>query len=43
MLAPVVVLGFFAGVKVVQFINNDLYRKFILVVTGIGAIFILAQ
>jgi len=43
MLAPVVVLGFFAGVKVVQYINNDLYRKFILVVTGIGAIFILAQ
>ena len=40
-LSPAIALGFVSGVRVVQYINNDLYRKFILVVTGLGAVFIL--
>ncbi len=40
-LSPAIALGFLSGVRVVRYINNDLYRKFILVVTGIGAVFIL--
>jgi uncharacterized membrane protein YfcA len=41
LLSPAIALGFFSGVRVVKLINNDLYRKFILVVTGVGAVFIL--
>jgi uncharacterized membrane protein YfcA len=40
-LVPVVIAGFFAGIQLVKLINNDLYRKFILAVTAIGAIIIL--
>tara|TARA_R110001583_G_scaffold15058_3_gene62419 strand:+ start:3812 stop:4558 length:747 start_codon:yes stop_codon:yes gene_type:complete len=40
-LIPGVILGFFVGVKIVKLINNEIYRKFILVVTAIGAIIIL--
>jgi uncharacterized membrane protein YfcA len=40
-LSPAIALGFFTGVRLVKLINNDLYRKFILVVTGVGAVFIL--
>lgn len=40
-LSPAIALGFLSGVRVVKLINNDLYRKFILVVTGVGAVFIL--
>ena len=40
-LSPAIALGFFSGVRLVKRINNDLYRKFILVVTGVGAVFIL--
>ncbi len=40
-LSPAIALGFYFGVRVVKRINNDLYRKFILVVTGVGAVFIL--
>ena len=41
LLSPAIALGFFFGVRVVKQINNELYRKFILVVTGVGAVFIL--
>ena len=41
LLSPAIALGFFSGVRVVKLINNNLYRKFILVVTGVGAVFIL--
>lgn len=40
-LVPGVLIGFFTGVQLVKLINNDLYRKFILAVTAIGAITIL--
>ena len=43
LLSPAIALGFFSGVRVVKWINNDLYRKFILVVTGLGALFILVN
>lgn len=42
-LFPVVLLGFFAGVFLVKKIDNELYRKFILLVTALGAIFILLK
>jgi uncharacterized membrane protein YfcA len=41
LLSPAIALGFLAGVKVVKRINNDWYRRFILIVTGAGAVFIL--
>lgn len=40
-LIPAILIGFFAGISLVKLINNELYRKFILVVTAIGAIIIL--
>ncbi len=40
-LIPGVVVGFFVGIQLVKLIHNDLYRKFILAVTAIGAITIL--
>ena len=40
-LVPGVLLGFFIGIQLVKLIHNDLYRKFILLVTAIGAITIL--
>ncbi len=40
-LVPGVILGFFIGVKIVKLINNQVYRKFILIVTAIGAVIIL--
>ena len=40
-LFPALVLGFFLGTRVLKYINDALYRKFILVVTAIGAIAIL--
>ena len=42
-LFPALLLGFFVGAKVLKFINDSLYRKFILVVTAIGAIAILLK
>lgn len=42
-LAPAIFLGFLVGVWVVRLFSNELYRKFILLVTAIGAIFILAN
>lgn len=40
-LIPIIVLGFFLGIYLVKLINNELYRKFIIVVTAIGALIIL--
>ena len=40
-LSPAILLGFYAGIRIVKLFSNDLYRKFILLVTGIGAIFML--
>lgn len=43
MLSPVLVVGFFLGVRIVKLINNDLYRKLVLVVTAAGALIILLR
>ena len=40
-LAPLVVLGFYSGTKVVHRISETGYRKFLLIVTTIGALLIL--
>ena len=40
-LAPAIVVGFLLGIKLVQIINNDLYRKLVLLVTAVGALIIL--
>lgn len=40
-LAPAIVIGFFLGIKLLKRINNDLYRKLVLLVTAAGALIIL--
>ena len=40
-LFPAIVIGFYMGIKLVRIINNDLYRKMVLLVTAIGALIIL--
>ncbi len=40
-LIPAIILGFITGIKLVKLINNELYRKFIIVVTAIGALILL--
>jgi len=40
-LIPTIVLGFYLGAKLVKVISNELYRKFVLLITAAGAIFIL--
>jgi uncharacterized membrane protein YfcA len=40
-LAPAIIIGFFLGIKLVKRINNDLYRKLVLLVTAAGALIIL--
>ena len=40
-LVPGVIIGFLVGVQLVKLIRNDVYRKFILVVTAAGAVTIL--
>lgn len=40
-LLPAIPLGFFLGVRLVKLINNDIYRKLVLIVTAVGAIIIL--
>lgn len=42
-LLPGVMLGFIAGLKVVKLFKEDQYRKFILVMTAIGALVMLLQ
>ena len=39
-LIPAVVIGFFLGVKLVSYINEKMYRNFLLVATAVGAIII---
>jgi len=41
LLIPGVIIGFFTGVSLVKLINNSNYRKFIFVITAVGAILIL--
>ncbi len=41
LLSPAIILGFFLGIRLVKLINNDLYRKLVLIVTAIGALIIL--
>jgi len=38
---PILMLGFFVGVKLVKKISNNNYRKFILIVTAIGGLILL--
>lgn len=40
-LIPAILVGFIAGVYLVKLINNAAYRKFILIVTAVGALIIL--
>ena len=40
-LIPVVILGFFIGVKVVKLISNLNYRRFILIITALGGVIML--
>ncbi|PKQ44996.1 sulfite exporter TauE/SafE family protein [Confluentibacter flavum] len=42
-LVPAVVIGFFIGAYVVKLISNVNYRRFIFIVTGIGAIILLLR
>lgn len=41
LLSPAIILGFFLGIRLVKIINNDLYRKLVLLVTAAGAAIIL--
>jgi hypothetical protein len=40
-LVPAIIVGFFLGIKIVKLINNEMYRKFIILVTAIGALILL--
>ncbi|MBT8317849.1 MAG: sulfite exporter TauE/SafE family protein [Lutibacter sp.] len=40
-LAPAIIIGFYTGIKLVKLIDNQLYRKFIIIVTAAGALLIL--
>jgi len=40
---PAIFIGFFTGVSIVKLINNENYRKFILIATAIGALLILVK
>jgi uncharacterized membrane protein YfcA len=40
-LAPIVVIGFFIGVRIVSYFNDKAYRNFILIVTALAAILLL--
>lgn len=42
-LIPAIIIGFFVGTQLVKKINSNDYRKFILIVTAIGAILILVK
>ena len=43
MMAPMIIIGFFLGIRILKSINNDLYRKLVLIVTAIGAAIILLK
>ena len=40
-LIPGILIGFFTGVTLVKLLNNEVYRKFIIIVTAVGALLIL--
>ena len=40
-LIPAVIMGFFIGLKLVSYFNEEFYRKFLLIATAIGAILII--
>ena len=40
-LLPIIIFGFYTGIKLVKLINNQWYRKFIILVTAVGALLIL--
>ena len=42
-LIPAVITGFFTGVTIIKLVNNDAYRKFILIATAVGALLILIK
>ena len=42
-LAPLVVIGFFIGVRIVSFFNDQSYRNFILIVTALAALILLIK
>lgn len=42
-LSPAILIGFFLGIRVVKMIDNDMYRKLVLLVTAIGALIILLK
>lgn len=42
-LSPAILIGFYLGIRLVKIINNDLYRKLVLLVTAIGALIILIR
>ncbi len=42
-LSPAILIGFFLGIRLVKLINNDLYRKLVLIVTAAGALIILLK
>lgn len=39
-LVPAVIVGFFIGLRLVKYFTEDWYRKFLLIATAVGAIFI---
>ena len=42
-LSPAIAIGFYIGIKLVKIINNDQYRKLVLIVTALGALIILLK
>ena len=42
-LSPAILIGFYLGIRLVRIINNDLYRKLVLIVTALGALIILLK
>ncbi len=43
LLSPAILIGFYLGIRLVKIINNDLYRKLVLMVTALGALIILLK
>jgi len=43
LLSPAILIGFYLGIRLVKVINNNLYRKLVLVVTALGALIILLK
>jgi len=43
LLSPAILIGFYLGIRLVKIINNNLYRKLVLIVTALGALIILLK